>query len=474
MKPCIRLLILALLLAVPAGAELPRVRLNCQAPSHLFASEEDVAVTISLEGGRPDSLQYLAFSQQGAAGQTGKIPLPPKGASPGSIPLRLQLPRGLHSLEVIAREGDVVASDQISVGVVFEPGKPDPDSFWGTYTIPYDGPADEGKARALAVSHRMLGVAWCRLPFFLDAFEDLKISAEGPASIEVRFRKWKTMARALHAEGLSIMGNLCQLPRALSSRPNDRTHNSDAGPLFARVKPRSWELWVALVEKMAREFREEIQAWEIWNEPNIQGRYWAGTPDEFVELIRHTSAAIKRGNPQAKVVVSGFTCSTRPREHGPRFVEHLLKAGIGPLTDVFSSHNTTPVYGDLLRKHGLGELPQWNTECHSLLRLSDFKLGLQRSFHFIHRLPRASLAGHQPLTDHQMMPTPAGITYSVASHIIGNAKHVTSVENENAQVYVLRRGKEALAVYRTLKRGLLPGRATLALWPLDPPRWPDP
>jgi hypothetical protein len=57
-----------------------------------------------------------------------------------------------------------------------------------------------------------------------------------------------------------------------------------------------------------------IRAWQVWNEPNLP-RYWAGKPNakEYVKLLRATSRAIKRVDPEAEVVTAGMPDSTLRR-----------------------------------------------------------------------------------------------------------------------------------------------------------------
>ncbi len=51
-----------------------------------------------------------------------------------------------------------------------------------------------------------------------------------------------------------------------------------------------------------------IQAYQVWNEPNL-GREWGGNrpnPPQYTDMLRKTYAAIKRGNPNAIVINAGM------------------------------------------------------------------------------------------------------------------------------------------------------------------------
>lgn len=68
--------------------------------------------------------------------------------------------------------------------------------------------------------------------------------------------------------------------------------------------------WARIVEQMAAR-APEIRFWEILNEANLvnpgtgRGEYFYGDAEEYARFLRVTSAALKRGNPRAKVVFTG-------------------------------------------------------------------------------------------------------------------------------------------------------------------------
>lgn len=453
----------AIILLCAATALALDVTITSDAPGNLFTDDDPPALRISVAGGAPGDIRYFAWDDRGAWGESGSLAASSDG---GSVMLRPKFPgRGLYGVEVTAR--DAAGAESTARATVAIAPAPDPasaDSYWGAFTLPdYDRPTPD-QARALALSHRRLGVSWVRLNFWVQAFTAVKIE---DGVVKAEFDGWKTIAAAMRDQGIHVMGTIAQVPEALSSQPGRTEGNSDAGPLFARVPPRDWGQWEQLVEQMAREFAGTIDAWEIWNEPNIGGRYWAGTPAEFAEMVKRSSAAIRRGNPKAIVVVGGFTTSTAERENGPVFFQGLLDAGIAPAFDVFSSHGFSDDFRRILREAGLADRPVWNTENHELLALSDFRDGVRRSFHFMHRLPNAQLAGHVPLTNPDLTPTEAGLTYATAVKVLGNnPAWVDGRFVETAQVGVLRREDAVMvAVCKPTRRGVAGGSATFTVSP---------
>jgi hypothetical protein len=118
-------------------------------------------------------------------------------------------------------------------------------------------------------------------------------------------------------------------------------------------------------------YRESIEAWELWGEPD---RTWSGTPEEYGQAFALAAEAIRHADPKAAAVLGG--CSNGDIDSGFRaFTEGALK-GLGPgHADIFSVHPYTrprsPEEGDLRRKlqaavqyveaHG-GKRPVWVTE----------------------------------------------------------------------------------------------------------------
>ncbi|MGI5916720.1 MAG: cellulase family glycosylhydrolase [Anaerolineae bacterium] len=60
---------------------------------------------------------------------------------------------------------------------------------------------------------------------------------------------------------------------------------------------------------LASRYRGRIRAYEVWNEPNLS-REWGGrvpSPEEYVELLRVSYAAVKEADPDAMVISAGLS-----------------------------------------------------------------------------------------------------------------------------------------------------------------------
>jgi hypothetical protein len=73
------------------------------------------------------------------------------------------------------------------------------------------------------------------------------------------------------------------------------------------VDPSSYDAWEALIFNLVRHYRDRgagIRYWEVANEPDIGesgGCPYRFTPENYVRYYRHTAAAIRRADPDARV-----------------------------------------------------------------------------------------------------------------------------------------------------------------------------
>ncbi|MBI2297909.1 MAG: hypothetical protein HYU66_02970 [Armatimonadetes bacterium] len=419
-------------------------------PGLVFTDAEtpDLRVSVTDAAGEV-RVRWSAEEKEGPWREQGELKIPVRDGR-GEAPLGLKFPgRGLFLLAVTARCGDAVAKAETAVAVVFTPPAPDPASPCGIFFTPpaVPHPLYPGReAEAAALSHRLLGAAWSRLNFWAFAFGKITIAQrDGKPYVTGDWAQWKQYAKALHAEGISISGEVAQCPGALSSKPDDHTERGDAGPMCERVKPRDYAEWDSLMENLARDFADEIEYWEIWNEANLRDTYWSGTPEELVELVHHTAAALRRGNPRAKIMGCGFV-------HDRAYADDVLKLGLGRDLDILSVHYTDDRPGDatawraLLRQHGL-DLPIWNTEEVSEVPTNNLAEGVVHSFKFMH-----IHVGYDPyrlLVNPDFTCRPPAVWYSVGAHFLAPARFLAQAELAGGRrVWHFERGDERVAVLR--------------------------
>ena len=81
--------------------------------------------------------------------------------------------------------------------------------------------------------------------------------------------------------------------------------------------PKDFKKWAVICEHLIAHLNEGwadgyhmgIEYWEIWNEPDLYGKCWMGTPEEFYELYAITAKHLKSRFPHLKIggpAVTGF------------------------------------------------------------------------------------------------------------------------------------------------------------------------
>jgi hypothetical protein len=67
------------------------------------------------------------------------------------------------------------------------------------------------------------------------------------------------------------------------------------------------EDFASFAEAVVSRYKDRVHYWEVWNEPD-NGHYWKPTPsiEAYTHLLKVTSAAIKRADPNARVLVAGM------------------------------------------------------------------------------------------------------------------------------------------------------------------------
>jgi hypothetical protein len=140
-----------------------------------------------------------------------------------------------------------------------------------------------------------------------------------------------------------------------------------AGPLIT-AEPRNLEDWRNYVRTVVSRYKGHIQAYEIWNEPNLQD-FWTGTTDQMLVLTKEASNIIHGLDPQAIVVSPSPTTSA-----GISWIAGFLKKGGGQFVDVIGYHfyvtpglpeEMVPVIQRVrqaMSESGSGNKPLWNTE----------------------------------------------------------------------------------------------------------------
>lgn len=122
---------------------------------------------------------------------------------------------------------------------------------------------------------------------------------------------------AVDRYGLELIAYVCYTPEWAAIEPGSNAWKSP---------PRDPAAYGRLMQGLAERYRGKIRNWEIWNEPDNRD-YLVGTVAQFAELLEQGAAGVRRGNPEARVVLGGiadnleFLAELFERHAGARHVD---------------------------------------------------------------------------------------------------------------------------------------------------------
>lgn len=105
----------------------------------------------------------------------------------------------------------------------------------------------------------------------------------------------------------------------------------------ANAPPRDPARYAQFLGSLTERYRGRVQAYEVWNEPNLD-RFWRWSPQapaEYVSLLKPSYAAVKRADPNARVVFGGVS------DNDYEYVEKAYEAGAKGHFDVMATHPYT-------------------------------------------------------------------------------------------------------------------------------------
>ena len=158
-------------------------------------------------------------------------------------------------------------------------------------------------------------LSWVRIDV---SWADLQPRPRKPAdeAYASRFDRCLTLARA---HGFKVLATLGWSPRWANGG-----RGAGAPPLSARP-------YVQIAHWAALHWRGRVDAWEVWNEPNLW-ESWAGTAAQYARLLHFAYPAIKSGDPNALVVFGGVS------GNDDRFIAQAYAAGARGSFDVMATH----------------------------------------------------------------------------------------------------------------------------------------
>jgi hypothetical protein len=92
----------------------------------------------------------------------------------------------------------------------------------------------------------------------------------------------------------------------------------------AYIPPERLPDFLNYVRRTAEHFRGRVDAWCIWNEPNTR-RFWTGTVDEYVELLRKAAYVIKETD--SDVIILGGAFNRNVMGLPKKLISRLFESG---------------------------------------------------------------------------------------------------------------------------------------------------
>ncbi len=229
-------------------------------------------------------LVIVAYDWEGNTVWSADEPDPLEPGRAGTKTVSLPMPDDRHFVEVLVRyvyKGEILASR--TVAHTRSPDlKPDlelrPESPWGMGVYLYRFPHSPGGLQQMDTAAAMAssaGVQWSR-----EEFSWSRIEVE-PGVYDFSF--YDEVVDAATRNGIRVYGLLAYWSRWTEPYTEE---GIEAFAEFARAT--------------VRRYRDRIQHWEIYNEPNIF--FWQGPPELYPVLLRRVYEAIKDEDPEARIL----------------------------------------------------------------------------------------------------------------------------------------------------------------------------
>lgn len=158
------------------------------------------------------------------------------------------------------------------------------------------------------------GVGWTRILFYWNALQP-----DGPDSWNAGYIPMGLLDREL-AGGREVVGLLISTPDWASD-----TGGGIGVPrgLYLPVDDPANE-WAAFVRQAVAAYQGRVDRWIIWNEPDIAadtyGVQWAGSVEDYYQLVKVAYLAAHEVNPDVKIHLAGLTFW-----HDPWYLEKFLQ-----------------------------------------------------------------------------------------------------------------------------------------------------
>jgi len=284
-----------------------------------------------------------------------------------------------------------------------------------------------GAVQAIAAPQAALnaGVRWTRLIF---PWEEIQPNRTG----EFRPGYFSEAEIDAHlALGIEIVGITLYTPGWAARDPRHGARSVPSNLSLPIDHPENY--WASYVRQLVGHYRGRIDTWVFYNEPDMyvepdDFRTFAGTPADYSLVLKTAYLAAKSANPNAKVVMAGFTYWWDKEAGRPQYFQRVLDAiGADPTAaenswffDVVTAHTygnplnsyTVPtVFRRIMREKGIDK-PIWIIESNVLVK-NDPRVGSgegpfratldEQASHVIQSMALARAAGVQRYSTYKIV-----------------------------------------------------------------------
>ena len=204
----------------------------------------------------------------------------------------------------------VDAADLPALGIQFH-------GTWSHYT--------DAKREAVLDKIEESGATWVRL----DVSWAMIQSSPGEYDMNYGVPLVDTVIDQLRQRDLKVLVMFWRTPQWASGDPSNEN-----------VAPQDPADYASALEWAADRWGDEVDAWQVWNEPNLDYFFEGTDPTQYTDLLCAGYGAVKRGDPDAQVVYGGIVGSD------VAWLRSSYDAGARGCFDVMAVHSySTP--GDL-------------------------------------------------------------------------------------------------------------------------------
>lgn len=170
-----------------------------------------------------------------------------------------------------------------------------------------------------------------------------------PAPGKYDWSFWDDFVRMAADEyGVRLIPYVCYTPRWASTSTNED---------YWQQPPADNRQFAEFLKQLVGRYKDRVHSWEIWNEPD-NSYYWRGSVEQFEDLLRAGSKAVREADPAATVVMGGLAWNMD-------FLSSVLAVpAVITNVDVVNLHN----YYETWASEPLEQIPAYVGRAYDLIR----------------------------------------------------------------------------------------------------------